>query len=210
RGVLLSILKNGGASTLDIVSNLRDLLPRVARTLPDDVEMVLLFDQSLFVKAAIKGVISEALIAAALTAAMVLLFLGNWRTTLIIALTIPLSILASILTLQILGETLNLMTLGGLALSVGILVDQAIVTLVRLLMRKSHAPDARGDSLLQRLYRSFDQRFEHVRRNYTLVLSVVLTHRAMFASVFMAFCVLSCLLYPVLGRDFFPTVDAGQ
>src|SRR5437764_27204 len=129
RGVLLSILKNGGASTLDIVSNLRDLLPKVARTLPEDVDMVLLFDQSLFVKAAIKGVISEALIAAALTAAMVLLFLGNWRTTLIIALTIPLSILASILTLDILGETLNLMTLGGLALSVGILVDQAIVTI---------------------------------------------------------------------------------
>ena len=129
RGVLLSILKNGGASTLDIVSNLRALLPRVTATLPEDIKITPLFDQSLFVKAAIKGVISEALIAALLTAAMVLLFLGNWRTTLIIALTIPLSILSSILTLQILGETLNLMTLGGLALSVGILVDQAIVTI---------------------------------------------------------------------------------
>jgi CzcA family heavy metal efflux pump len=129
RGVLISVLKNGGASTLDIVSNLRALLPKVAQTLPEDIKITPLFDQSLFVKAAVRGVIGEALIAAILTAAMVLLFLGNWRSTLIIALTIPLSILASILTLQMLGETLNLMTLGGLALSVGILVDQAIVTI---------------------------------------------------------------------------------
>ena len=129
RGVLISVLKNGGASTLDIVSNLRALLPRVAQTLPDDVKITPLFDQSVFVKAAVKGVVAEALIAALLTAAMVLLFLGNWRSTLIIALTIPLSILSSILVLQLMGETLNLMTLGGLALSVGILVDQAIVTI---------------------------------------------------------------------------------
>src|SRR4029079_18262233 len=94
-----------------------------------DVKVTPLFDQSVFVKAAVQGVVFEALIAAGLTAVMVLLFLGNWRSTLIIALTIPLSILASILVLQLLGETLNLMTLGGLALSVGILVDQAIVTI---------------------------------------------------------------------------------
>lgn len=129
RGVLLSVLKNGGASTLDIVDNLRALLPRAAQTLPADVKVTPLFDQSVFVKAAVKGVIAEAVIAALLTAAMVLLFLGNWRSTLIISATIPLSILASILVLQMLGETLNLMTLGGLALSVGILVDQAIVTI---------------------------------------------------------------------------------
>jgi multidrug efflux pump subunit AcrB len=129
RGVLLSVLKNGGASTLDIVDNLRALLPRAAQTLPADVKVTPLFDQSVFVKAAVKGVVAEAVIAALLTAAMVLLFLGNWRSTLIIAATIPLSILASILVLQMLGETLNLMTLGGLALSVGILVDQAIVTI---------------------------------------------------------------------------------
>src|SRR6478609_4442458 len=127
RGVLLSILKNGGASTLDIVSNLKALLPQVAATLPPDVKVTPLFDQSLFVTAAIEGVVAEALIAALLTAAMVLLFLGNWRSTLIIAATIPLSILAAILALFALGETLNIMTLGGLALSVGILVDQAIV-----------------------------------------------------------------------------------
>lgn len=129
RGVLLSVLKNGGASTLDIVDNLRALLPRASQTLPADVKVTPLFDQSVFVKAAVKGVVAEAIIAALLTAAMVLLFLGNWRSTLIIAVTIPLSILASILVLQVLGETLNLMTLGGLALSVGILVDQAIVTI---------------------------------------------------------------------------------
>jgi multidrug efflux pump subunit AcrB len=129
RGVLVSVLKNGGASTLDIVANVRALLPRVVQTLPSDVKVTPLFDQSVFVKAAVVGVIIEALIAAALTALMVLLFLGNWRSTLIIALTIPLSILASILVLFALGETLNLMTLGGLALSVGILVDQAIVTI---------------------------------------------------------------------------------
>ena len=112
RGVLLSVIKNGGASTLDIVSNLRAMLPRVTEVLPQDIKVTLLFDQSVFVKAAVKGVVIEALIAAALTAAMVLLFLGNWRSTLIIALTIPLSILASIIVLKMLGETLNLMTLG--------------------------------------------------------------------------------------------------
>ncbi len=289
RGVLLSVLKNGGASTLDIVANLRALLPRVAQVLPPDVKVTPLFDQSVFVKAAVKGVVLEALIAAALTAAMVLLFLGNWRSTLIIALTIPLSILASILVLRMLGETLNLMTLGGLALSVGILVDQAIVTienierhlhmgtplleaidtgageigvaafvstlcicivfvpmfflsgvarflfvplaeavvlamiasyllsrtlvptLVMLLM-SSTDPAAAGNnnSLLARLYRAFDQRFERVRRAYTLALSALLSHRRGFALQFMGFCLLSCLLFPLLGRDFFPSVDAGQ
>src|SRR5471030_2331521 len=127
RGILLSVLKNGGASTLDIVANLRAMLPRATQILPSDVKVTTLFDQSVFVRAAVLGVVIEALIAAALTALMVLLFLGNWRSTLIIALTIPLSILASILVLNMLGQTLNLMTLGGLALSVGILVDQAIV-----------------------------------------------------------------------------------
>jgi multidrug efflux pump subunit AcrB len=289
RGVLLSVLKNGGASTLDIVANLRALLPTAIQTLPPDMKVTPLFDQSIFVKAAVKGVISEALIAAGLTAAMVLLFLGNWRSTVIIALTIPLSILASILILYVLGETLNLMTLGGLALSVGILVDQAIVTienierhlhlgtplndailigageigvpafvsticicivfvpmfflsgvarflfvplaeavvfamlasyllsrslvptLVMLLMGgvDQHAVQARP-SLLQRVYRSFDQQFERVRRAYTLSLSAMLAKRKNFVLMFMGFCLLSCLLYPFLGRDFFPNVDAGQ
>ncbi|CAN5370355.1 efflux RND transporter permease subunit [soil metagenome] len=293
RGVLLSVLKNGGASTLDIVANIRAMLPIAAQTMPDDIKITPLFDQSVFVKAAVKGVVFEAILAAALTAAMVLLFLGNWRSTLIIGLTIPLSILASILVLYALGETLNLMTLGGLALSVGILVDQAIVTienierhlhmgtplreaievgageigsaafvstlcicivfvpmfflsgvarflfvplaeavvfamlasyllsrtlvptLVMLLMGGSHGqhqPPAAGakQSALQRLYLAFDRRFERVRRAYTLVLSAVLSKRGGFIGIFIAFCLLSCLLYPALGRDFFPSVDAGQ
>ena len=289
RGVLLSVFKNGGASTLDIVGNLKALLPRVTQVLPPDIKVTPLFDQSVFVKAAVQGVVIEALIAAALTAAMVLLFLGNWRSTLIIAVTIPLSILASILVLQMLGETLNLMTLGGLALSVGILVDQAIVTienierhlhmgkpileaiedgageigvaafvstlcicivfvpmffltgvsrflfvplaeavalamvasyilsrtlvptLVLLLMSGTEGAGKHGsESMLQRLYRSFDRSFERVRRAYTLALSALLANRRGFTFLFMGFCLLSCLLYPVLGRDFFPDVDAGQ
>jgi len=292
RGVLLSVLKNGGASTLDIVANLKALLPRVETTLPSDIKLQLLFDQSVFVKAAVQGVVFEALLAAGLTAAMVLLFLGNWRSTVIIALTIPLSILASIQLLYLLGQTLNLMTLGGLALSVGILVDQAIVTienierhlhlgkpleeaimvgageigvpafvstlvvcivfvpmfflsgvakflfvplgeavvfamvasyilsrtlvptLVMLLMRGSHgtgtpAPGAR-QSALQRVYRAFDRQFERVRAAYTALLEALLAKRGVFGLAFLAFCLLSCGLYPVLGRDFFPTVDAGQ
>lgn len=293
RGVLLSVLKNGGASTLDIVANIRAMLPIATQSMPQDIKVTPLFDQSVFVKAAVKGVVFEAILAAALTAAMVLLFLGNWRSTLIIGLTIPLSILASILVLYSLGETLNLMTLGGLALSVGILVDQAIVTienierhlhmgtplkeaievgageigsaafvstlcicivfvpmfflsgvarflfvplaeavvfamlasyllsrtlvptLVMLLMGGVHAQPAEGaaprkPSALQRVYQSFDRRFERVRRAYTLLLSVVLSRRGGFIGLFLGFCLLSCLLYPVLGRDFFPTVDAGQ
>ncbi|MDH6167990.1 multidrug efflux pump subunit AcrB [Variovorax boronicumulans] len=290
RGVLLSVLKNGGASTLDIVANIRAMLPIATQSMPQDIKVTPLFDQSVFVKAAVKGVVFEAILAAALTAAMVLLFLGNWRSTLIIGLTIPLSILASILVLYSLGETLNLMTLGGLALSVGILVDQAIVTienierhlhmgtplkeaievgageigsaafvstlcicivfvpmfflsgvarflfvplaeavvfamlasyllsrtlvptLVMLLMGGVHAQPIEGKkpSALQRVYQSFDRRFERVRRAYTLLLSVVLSKRGGFIGLFLGFCLLSCLLYPVLGRDFFPTVDAGQ
>ena len=289
RGVLLSVLKNGGASTLDIVANVRAMLPVALQTMSADIKVTPLFDQSVFVKAAIKGVVAEAVIAASLTAAMVLLFLGNWRSTVIIAATIPLSILASILMLYMLGETLNLMTLGGLALSVGILVDQAIVTienierhlhlgksledailtgageigipvlvatmcicigfvpmfflsgvarclfvplaeavvcamaasyllsrtlvptLVMLLMSGAHTADpTRAPSRLQRVYLSFDRQFERVRRAYMLILSTLLSRRRGFLFMFLGFCLLSSLLYPVLGRDFFPTVDAGQ
>ncbi len=288
RGVLLSVLKNAGVSTLDIVASIRATLPRASAILPPDIKVTPLFDQSVFVKAAVTGVVIEALIAAALTALMVLLFLGNWRSTAIIALTIPLSLLASILCLFALGETLNIMTLGGLALSVGILVDQAIVTienierhlhqgtplhdaiivgageigvpafvatvcicivfvpmffltgvakflfvpmamavvfamiasyilsrtlvptLVMLLMGGAHAAAAGEPGALQRVYRRFDAGFERVRAGYALTLSAVLENRKRFAFVFLGFTVLSCLLYPMLGRDFFPSVDAGQ
>lgn len=289
RGVLLSILKNGGASTLDIVDNLRAMLPRATQILPPDLKVTPLFDQSVFVKAAILGVVLEAMLAAGLTALMVLLFLGNWRSTVIIALTIPLSILASILALKMLGQTLNIMTLGGLALSVGILVDQAIVTIENIerhlhageelhdaiivgageigvpafvatlcicivfvpmffltgvakflfvpmamavvfamvmsyilsrtlvptlvmLMMKGH-PGAGGDprpNAFQRIYQAFDRQFERARNAYAVTLAAVLDRRMLFGSLFLAFSLLSCLLYPVLGRDFFPTVDAGQ
>ncbi len=127
RGVLLSLYKTGGTSTLDIVNRLYDLLPRITATLPPELRVTPMFDQSIFVRAAIGGVVREALIAACLTAAMILLFLGNWRSTLIIAISIPLSIMVSICVLSALGETINIMTLGGLALAVGILVDDATV-----------------------------------------------------------------------------------
>jgi CzcA family heavy metal efflux pump len=127
RGVLMSILKAGNASTISVVQGIRDLLPRVAQTLPAELKIQPLADQSIFVKAAISGVIREALIAACLTALMILLFLGSWRSTLIIAVSIPLSILTSLIILSALGQTINIMTLGGFALAVGILVDDATV-----------------------------------------------------------------------------------
>ena len=129
RGVLISILKSGDASTLKVVSDLKSLLPKVIPTLPEGLTITPLFDQSVFVNAAVQGVIHEALIAAVLTAMMILLFLGNWRSTLIIAISIPLSIFTSLIALSALGETINIMTLGGLALAVGILVDDATVTI---------------------------------------------------------------------------------
>src|ERR1700732_310149 len=288
RGVLVSVIKNGGSSTLEIVSSLLAQWPVVAQILPKDLKITPLFDQSGFVRAAISGGVKEAVIAACLTAALILVFLGNWRSTCIIAVSIPLSILSSIIALYITGETLNIMTLGGLALAVGILVDDATVTienierhlhmgsdlhkaildgageiavpalvstlcicivfipmffltgvarylfaplaeavgfamlasyvlsrtlvptLVMLLM--DHTPphaDARLN-ILQRVYRAFDARFEKLRAGYNEVLTAVLGHRRAFAASFLAFCVLSCGLVFVLGRDFFPSVDAGQ
>ena len=127
RGTLVTILKTGTASTLDVVAGIRALLPRVIPTLPPQLDVQPLADQSIFVRAAVSGVVREAIIAACLTAMMILLFLGSWRTTLIIAVSIPLSILTSVVTLSLLGETINIMTLGGLALAVGILVDDATV-----------------------------------------------------------------------------------
>jgi multidrug efflux pump subunit AcrB len=288
RGVLLPVIKNGGSSTLDIVDQLKALLPVVSQILPKDLKITPLFDQSGFVRNAISGVIREAAIAALLTAMLILIFLGNWRSTCIIAVSIPLSILSSIISLYIAGETLNIMTLGGLALAVGILVDDATVTienierhmhmgsdlhkaildgageiavpalvstlcicivfvpmffltgvarylfaplaeavvfamlasyvlsrtlvptLVMLLMDHKHAAADAKPSLLQRVYRAFDSRFEKVRAGYTDILTAVLATRRLFAGGFLLFCVLSCGLVFILGRDFFPTVDAGQ
>src|SRR3984957_1467993 len=129
RAVLMSVLKTGKASTIDIINSINEKLPQIRASLPPDLRIEALSDQSVFVRAAISGVIREAVIAGALTGLLILLFLGSWRSTLIITISIPLSILASICCLSALGETINIMTLGGLALAVGILVDDATVTI---------------------------------------------------------------------------------
>ena len=287
RGLLLSAYKNGGASTLDVVDGLKRMLPSVETLLPKSVEVTLLADQSIFVKTAIQGVSHEALLAAALTALMLLLFLGNWRTTSIIAVSIPLSIFTSLVLLHAVGETINVMTLGGLALAVGILVDDATVTIENIerhlhmgselyqaildgageiavpafvstlcicivfvpmfflegvahylfvplaeavvfamlasyVLSRTLVPTlalmlmARGTRQgriarwIGGVHEAFNRRFEALRNAYILLLSHLLTHRRRFMTVFLAFCLLSCGLYPMLGRDLFPTVDTGQ
>ena len=142
RGTLVTVLKTGAASTVDVVQGIRNLLPRVIPTLPPALKIQLLADQSVFVKAAVSGVIREAVIAACLTAVMILVFLGSWRSTVIIAVSIPLSILSSVIALSMLGETINIMTLGGLALAVGILVDDATVTIENI---ERHREGGHGD-----------------------------------------------------------------
>jgi multidrug efflux pump subunit AcrB len=127
RSALLTVLKNGAASTLQIVKSVKDELPRITAGLPDTLKVTQLFDQSIFVRAAISGVLREGAIAAVLTGLMILLFLGSWRSTLIVCISIPLSIMTSLIVLSLLGQTVNVMTLGGLALAVGILVDDATV-----------------------------------------------------------------------------------
>ncbi len=129
RSVLMTVLKSGAVSTIDIVDGVRAMIPRLRANLPDNLEIQLLNDQSTFVKAAIHGVVVEGALAAALTSLMILLFLGSWRSTVIIATSIPLAVLAAIAALAAFGQTLNIMTLGGLALAVGILVDDATVTI---------------------------------------------------------------------------------
>src|SRR6201993_3334234 len=142
-GGLMSIIKAGNASTLSVVSGVQGLLPRIATIVPPELKVTPLSDQSTFVRSAVSGVIREAVIAAALTGLMILLFLGSWRSTLIIAVSIPLSILTSIILISFLGETINIMTLGGLALAVGILVDDATVTIENINWHLEHGKDVR-------------------------------------------------------------------
>src|ERR1700694_901989 len=142
RSTLMTIQKIGTASTLNIINGIKQLLPSVKSTLPPELQIRTVADQSVFVTGAIFSVVREALIAACLTAAMILLFLGSWRSTVIIAISIPLSILSSIIALSLLGETINLMTLGGLALAVGILVDDATVTIENI---ERHREGGRGE-----------------------------------------------------------------
>src|SRR5882724_786818 len=293
RGVLMSIYKTGNASTLSIVDRLKDMLAYNESAYPPGLKVNQLFDQSLFVRASIQGVLREGLIAACLTVIMILLFLGNWKSTLIILVSIPLSILVSLLCLSALGETINIMTLGGLALAVGILVDDATVeieninrnlamgketvqaildgaqqiavpafvstlcicivfipmfflsgvakflfvplaeavsfamlasymwsrtivpTLAMYLLSTEdeyqaaeHAREKMG--FFRRYQQGFERSFEKFREGYRRALRIALHSPKLFAASFLAFCVLSVLLVGVLGRDFFPKVDAGQ
>jgi multidrug efflux pump subunit AcrB len=284
---LLTILKNGGASTLDIVNQIKALLPGMRAAAPPGLEMTELFDQSIFVRAAISGVVKEGVIAALLTATMILLFLGSWRSTFIVMVSIPLSILASLSILSLLGYTLNVMTLGGLALAIGILVDDATVelenihrnlaqgkpiqraildgaqqiavpafvstlaicivfvsvvfltgpakylftplalavvfamlasyllsrTLVPVMVKyliRGHEGEKPPSNFFTRIQESFNRRFENLRQRYVNGLAWSLQNRL---TVFILFAVLvgsAFAILPTVGRDFFPTVDAGQ
>ncbi len=292
RSVLMSVLKNGSASTLGIISGIKDRVELARPSLPDNLKIDPIGDQSLFVRAAISGVAREGVIAAALTSLMILLFLGSWRSTVIIATSIPLAILGSIATLSALGETLNIMTLGGLALAVGILVDDATVTIeninwhleqgkevetaildggaqivtpafvsllcicivfvpmfflngvarflfvpmaeavifamvssfilsrtlvptmAKFLLHKhqlgEHEHESKSPGFLGRFQRRFEAGFEKVRGGYHGLLELALGHRAGFVSCFLGFVLISFALVPMLGRNFFPSVDAGQ
>jgi len=294
---LLPILSNGSESTLTVVSQARQLMPKILAGLPASLKVDFLFDQSVFVRAAVTGVVHEGVIAGCLTALMILLFLGSWRSTLIVITSIPLSILTSIIVLKILNQSLNVMTLGGLALAVGILVDDATVeiennhrqlemgkplrqaildgaaevatpafvatlsicivfvpilflggvggalfaplamsvvfamlasyllsrTLVPTMVLYLLAPEARARhgaagghdapirrSLFGRISAAFEASFRRLTGAYAGTLDWALGRARVVIAVFLAFAIASLLLYPFVGRDFFPTVDAGQ
>ena len=300
---LLPILSNGSASTLTVVDQVRQLMPKILAGLPPSLKVDFLFDQSVFVRAAVSGVVREGAIAGCLTGLMILLFLGSWRSTLIVATSIPLSILTSITVLNILNQSLNVMTLGGLALAVGILVDDATVeiennhrqldmgkplrqaildgaaevatpafvatlsicivfipilflggvggalfaplglsvvfamlasyllsrTLVPTMVLYLLAPEVRARhghesdraqaaeaghpirrSVFRRISESFEAGFLRLGRAYEGALDWALARTRMVMAVFLGFAVASLCLYPFVGRDFFPSVDAGQ
>jgi multidrug efflux pump subunit AcrB len=294
RSVLLSVFKNGSTSTLDIVSGVKKMLGIIKPSLPDELDVKPIGDQSIFVRASIQGVVREGIIAAALTSLMILLFLGSWRSTIIVTTSIPLSVLGAIGTLSAIGETLNIMTLGGLALAVGILVDEATVTIesinyhleqgkgveqaiidgasqivipafVSLLcicivfipmfflsgvarflfvpmaesvmfamvfsfllsrtlvptmakyLLRAHVGRVHGSGKeppsknpLVRFQRAFETRFMQLRAGYHDLLAFAIEHRRAFVAGFLGFVILSFLLVPFLGRNFFPEVDGGQ
>jgi multidrug efflux pump subunit AcrB len=295
---LLPILSNGSASTLTVVAQARQLMPKILAGLPPSLKVDFLFDQSIFVRGAVTGVLHEGVIAGCLTGLMILLFLGSWRSTVIVVTSIPLSILTSIIVLNILHESLNVMTLGGLALAVGILVDDATVaiennhrhldmgkplrqaildgaaevatpalvatlsicivfvpilflsgvggalfaplsmcvvfamlasyflsrTLVPTLALYLLAPEARArehreqqtagqpihHSVFRRISESFEAGFLRLSRAYEGALDWALARTRVVMAVFLGFAIASLCLYPFVGRDFFPTVDAGQ
>ena len=290
RSVLMMVLKAGSVSTLDIISGVKKKIAEVRDALPDALKIGLIGDQSIFVRNAIAGVAFEGVIAALLTSVMILLFLGSWRSTLIIAISIPLSVLGAIIMLALVGETLNIMTLGGLALAVGILVDDATVTIENINWHLEQGKDVEpaildganqivtpafvsllcicivfvpmffltgvsrflfvpmalsvmfamvwsfilsrtlvptmAKYLLQShvhhqdrpvsrnplvwFQRAFEARFEAFRGVYRSILVLALDHRRVFVAGFLGCVALSFLLVPFLGRNFFPSVDAGQ
>jgi multidrug efflux pump subunit AcrB len=301
RATMLDIQKTGSASTLDIVAGVKGLLPGLKKTLPDNLNLQLLTDQSIFVTAAIDGVVREGVIAACLTAIMILVFLGDFRSTMIIAISIPLAILCSIVTLSALGETINIMTLGGLALAVGILVDDATVTIENIdrhLAEGKSKLDAIRDGAAQiavpafvstlcicivfvpifflsgvakylfaplaeavifamlasyilsrtlvptlamywmkevgpggyghghdnaapapsrgvfgwfgAFHRGFERRFEAFREAYRDLLAVCLRNAGKLIVLVVGFSLISLGLFPFLGQNFFPSVDAGR
>src|SRR5438874_2115384 len=294
---LLPILSSGSASTLAVVNGARRLMPKILAGLPSSLKVDFLFDQSVFVRAAVTGVVHEGAIAGCLTGLMILLFLGSWRSTLIVATSIPLSILTSITVLNMLNQSLNVMTLGGLALAVGILVDDATVeiennhrqldlgkplrqaildgaaevatpafvatlsicivfvpilflggvggalfaplamsvvfamlasyflsrTFVPTMVLYLLAPEARARaqreagheagrrrSIFGRISDAFEAGLHRLTATYEGVLDWALAHTRTVIAVFLAFAAVSLFLYPFVGRDFFPTVDAGQ
>src|SRR5438132_8701717 len=296
---LLPILSNGSASTLTVVDQVRQLMPTILAGLPSSLKVDFLFDQSVFVRAAVSGVVREGAIAGCLTGLMILLFLGSWRSTLIVATSIPLSILTSITVLNMLNQSLNVMTLGGLALAVGILVDDATVeiennhrqldlgkplrqaildgaaevatpafvatlsicivfipilflggvggalfaplglsvvfamlasyllsrTLVPTMVLYLLAPEVRArehreqqtaagqpihHSVFRRISESFEAGFLRLGRAYEGALDWALARTRLVMAVFLGFAIASLCVYPFVGRDFFPTVDAGQ
>ena len=286
--VLMSVLKTGSASTLQVVESIKRLLPGIQAQLPQDLKVTATADQSLFVRAAVSAVIREGVIAAALTGLMILLFLGSWRSTLIITISIPLSVLTSIICLSAIGETINIMTLGGLALAVGILVDDATVaieninwhleqgkavepaildgaqqialpalvstlcicvvfvpmflltgvsrflfvplaeavvfamlasyvlsrtlvpTLAKYWLHKHVEHEAAPDGVFARFQHGFEHRFAAIRDSYRDMLAAGLHHGLTFIVAFMVIGSTTFVLLPWLGRDFFPSVDAGQ
>jgi CzcA family heavy metal efflux pump len=293
RSALMSILKLGDASTLDVINGVKKMLPSVEASLPEHVDIKALSDQSIFVRASITGVVREGVIAACLTGFMILVFLGSWRSTLIIAVSIPLSVLTSLIVMSALGETINIMTLGGLALAVGILVDDATVeveninrnldqgkeitqaildgasqiavpalvstfaicivfvpmffltgvprylfaplaeavvfamlasyllsrtlvpTMARFLLIEQTEEERREKTKSSRNYfvrmqERFETGFELFRERYHGLLESAVNHRQLFVVAFLSFCVLSFVLVPLVGQDFFPSVDSGE
>jgi CzcA family heavy metal efflux pump len=297
RAVLMTILKAGSASTLDIIAGVKSLLPRVEASMPEGLELRTVGDQSIFVKAAVFGVIREAVLAAALVGVMILLFLGSWRSTVIILTEIPLAILFSLTALSWLGESINVMTLGGLALAVGILVDDGTVTIENInyhlelgkpieraildgaqqivipafvtllclgivfvpmfqlggvagylfrplaeavvfaligsfilsrtlvptmanyLMHGGHSgvenhveerAAARSKNPLKQFQAAFEAQFSRIRFRYGTLLLLALSRPQMFMGAFLACVLLSFVLAPFLGKNFFPAVDSGQ